>query len=107
MQRKRYSRNASASQSNRAAAPTLELATYDLPRGAPLAGSIGALAGRHVDFLLIANDGVVHKIEGRGLASDKNANFSLPITPDAGSIGALQILVAIATICRKRQPNIK
>ena len=68
-----------------------------MPRGKPLAGSIGALAGRRLDLLLITNDGLAHKIVSRGLASDQSAPFSVPITPDAGSIGVLQILVAIAS----------
>jgi hypothetical protein len=86
-----------AAQSNRAAAPTIELATYDVPRGKPVAGLIGSLAGRHFDLLLITNDGLAYKIEGRGLASDQRATFSVAITPDASSIGALQILVAVAS----------
>ena len=86
-----------AAQSDRAVAPTIKLAAYDVPRGKPLAGSIGALAGRRLDLLLITNDGLAHKIVSRGLASDQSALFSVPITPDAGSIGALQILVAIAS----------
>jgi len=86
-----------AAQSDRAAAPTIKLAAYDVPHGKPLAGSIGALAGRRLDLLLITNDGLAHKIVSRGLDSDQTALFSVPITPDAGSIGVLQILVAIAS----------
>jgi len=80
-----------------AAAPTIKLAAYDVARGKPLAGSIGALAGRNLDVLVITNDGLAHKIISRAAASDQSAPFSVPITPDAGSIGALQILVAIAS----------
>jgi hypothetical protein len=86
-----------AAQSDRAAAPTIKLAAFDVPRGKPLAGAIGAVAGRRFELLLITNDGFAHKIASRGLASDPIASFSVPITPDAGSIGVLQILVAIAS----------
>ncbi len=79
------------------AAPTIKLAAYDVPRGKPLAGSIGALAGRSLDVLMISNDGLAYKIVSRALAGDQSAPFSVPITPDAGSLGALQILVAIAS----------
>jgi hypothetical protein len=86
-----------AAQSDRAAAPTIKLAAYDVPRGKPLAGAVGAVAGRRFDLLLITNDGFAHKIASRGPASDPIAPFSVAITPDAGSIGVLQILVAIAS----------
>jgi hypothetical protein len=86
-----------AAQFNRTVAPTLKLAAYDVPRGKPMAGSIGALAGRHLDLLLITNDGFAHKIESRGLVGDQGATFSVSITPDANSIGTLQILVAVAS----------
>jgi hypothetical protein len=79
------------------AAPTIKLAAIDVPRGKPLAGSIGALAGRSLDVLMISNDGLAYKIVSRALAGDQSAPFSVPITPDAGSIGALQILVAIVS----------
>jgi hypothetical protein len=86
-----------AARADRAAAPTIKLAAYDVPRGKPLAGSIGALAGRSLDVLMISNDGLAYKIVSRALAGDQSAPFSVPITPDAGSIGALQILVAIVS----------
>jgi hypothetical protein len=86
-----------ATHTDRATAPTIRLAAYDVGRGKPLAGSIGALAGRSVDLLLITNDGLVHKVASHGAAGDQNAAFNVPITPDAGSIGALQILVAIVS----------
>ncbi|MGO9758014.1 MAG: hypothetical protein ACLPNY_15535 [Roseiarcus sp.] len=86
-----------AAPSDRAVMPTIKLAAYDLPRGKPLAGSIGALAGRRLDLLLITNDGFAFKIAGRNLASDQTVSFVAPITPDANSTGALQILVAIAS----------
>ena len=62
-----------------------------------MAGSVGALAGRRLDVLLISNDGFAHKIVSRGVGGDQSAPFTVPITPDAGSIGALQILVAIVS----------
>ena len=42
----------------RAAAPTIKLNAYEVSRGKPLSGSIGAMAGRRLDLLLIANDGL-------------------------------------------------
>jgi serine/threonine-protein kinase len=85
-----------ADPSDQSRAPTIKLANYDVPRGKPLAGVVGALGGRRLDLLLIANDGLAHKILSRG-ASDSSAAFSMPITPDAKSVGMLQILVAVAS----------
>lgn len=85
-----------AEQSDQSRAPTIKLADYDVPRGKPLAGAVGALAGRRFDLLLIANDGLAHKILSHG-ASETSATFSMPMTPDAKSVGALQILLAVAS----------
>ncbi len=86
-----------AARATRAAAPTIELAASGIARGKPLAGTIGALAGRNLDLLLISNDGFAYEIEHRGATSERNERFSVPITPDANSTGALQIVLAIAS----------
>jgi serine/threonine protein kinase len=87
---------AATGQANREGEPTIQLNAYDVSRGKPLAGSIGGLGGRHLDLLLVSNDGQVHKIDGRP-NGDQGATFSVPISADANSLGALQIVVAIAS----------
>jgi serine/threonine-protein kinase len=82
---------------DRASAPKIDLAGYDVGRGKPLAGTVVNLAGRHLDLLLVSSDGQVYRLDARVQPDGETAAFSVPITPDAASIEALQLLLAIAS----------
>ena len=86
-----------ASGEDRSGAPKIELSGYDVGRGKPLAGTVVNLAGRHLDLLLVSSDGQVYRLDARTASGGETATFSVPITPDAGSVEALQLLLAIAS----------
>jgi serine/threonine-protein kinase len=80
-----------------AAAPRIEMTSYDVGRGKPLAGKVSKLAGRHLALLLVDNEGVAHRLETKMLPGGDAATFSVPLVADAASIGPLQIVLAIAS----------
>jgi hypothetical protein len=82
---------------NGAAAPRIELTSYEVGRGKPLAGTISGLAGRRLVLLLVDNDGVAHRLEAKALPGGDSATFSAPLVADASSVGPLQIVLAIAS----------
>ena len=82
---------------DRSGAPKIDLAGYDVGHGKPLAGTVANLAGRHLDLLLVSSDGNVYRLDSRIQPGGASATFSVPITPDAASIEALQLLLAIAS----------
>jgi serine/threonine-protein kinase len=82
--------------SDRGQAPKIDLAGYEVGRGKPLMGTIANLAGRHLDLLLLSNDGKVTRLDTRVQPGGGAATFSAPIVPDAASVGPLQLLIAIA-----------
>jgi serine/threonine protein kinase len=75
--------------------PKIDLAGYEVGRGKPLSGTVSGLAGRHLDLLLVSNDGNVYRLDNRILPGGGGASFNQTITPDVTSIGALQWLLAI------------
>jgi serine/threonine protein kinase len=77
--------------------PKISLAGYDVGRGKPLAGTVANLAGRHLDLLLVSNDGNVHRLDSRVQPGGGSATFNIPIAADAASAGALQVLLAIVS----------
>jgi serine/threonine-protein kinase len=82
---------------DRSSAPKIDLAGYDVGRGKPLAGTVVNLAGRRLDLLLVSSDGQVYRLDAHTQPGGQTAAFSVPITPDAASIEALQLLLAIAS----------
>jgi eukaryotic-like serine/threonine-protein kinase len=74
----------------------IELTNYGVGRGKPLAGAITNLAGRHLYLILVDNAGVAHRLDAK-MEAGGGAAFSVPLTPDADSIGPTQILLAIAS----------
>ncbi|MGD0561471.1 MAG: serine/threonine-protein kinase [Roseiarcus sp.] len=82
---------------NGAAAPRIELTSYEVGRGRPLAGTISGVAGRHLVLLLVDNDGVAHRLETKAAVGGDAATFSAPLVADASSVGPLQIVLAIAS----------
>jgi serine/threonine protein kinase len=82
---------------NNANGPRIDLSGYDVGRGKPLSGTVSNLAGRHLDLLLVSNDGNVYRLDSRALPGGGGASFNVPITPDVTSIGALQLLLAVTS----------
>ena len=82
---------------NGAAAPRIELASYDVGRGKPLAGTVSGLAGRRLVLLLVDNDGIAHRLETKSAPGSDSATFSVPLVADVASIGPLQIVIAVVS----------
>ncbi len=80
-----------------AADPGIELTNYSVGRGKPLAGAVTNLAGRHLYLILVDNAGVAHRLDAKMQSGGEGATFDVPLTPDANSIGPIQILLAIAS----------
>ena len=85
-----------AGASGRAETPKIDLVGYDVGRNRPLSGTVSNLDGRRLDLLLVASDGKVYRLDNR-VQSGGAATFTIPMTPDANSIEALQMLLAVAS----------
>ena len=77
--------------------PRLTLKTYEVGPGKPLQGTISSLQGRHPYLVLVDNDGVAHRLEATVDASGDSATFDVPLTPDASSVGPMQMLLAVVS----------
>ena len=80
-----------------AAAPRIELANYTVGKGKPLAGTIANLGGRSLVLVLVGDDGLAYRLEAKPSPERDAATFDVPLTPDASSIGPMQILLAIVS----------
>jgi len=85
----------SANSASDAAAPKIELSSYEVGRNHPLAGAISNIGGRDLALLLVSSDGQVHRIETR--RQGENATFSVPIVADGPAKDVLQVVFAIAS----------
>ena len=70
---------------------------YEVGPGKPLQGTISSLQGRHPYLVLVDNDGVAHRLEATVDASGDSATFDVPLTPDASSVGPMQMLLAVVS----------
>jgi serine/threonine-protein kinase len=77
--------------------PRLTLKSYEVGPGKPLQGTISNLGGRRPYLVLVDNDGVVHRLQATVDASGDSANFDVPLTPDASSVGPMQMLLTIVS----------
>ena len=77
--------------------PRLTLKSYEVGLGKPLLGTISNLERQHLYLVLVDNDGVVHRLEAKVDASGNSATFSVALTPDASSVGPMQMLLAIVS----------
>ncbi len=77
--------------------PRLRLENYEVGPGKPLMGTISNLQGRRPYLVLVDDDGLVHRLEAKVESGGDSATFSVPLTPDASSIGPMQMLLAIAS----------
>jgi hypothetical protein len=77
--------------------PRLTLKNYEVGPGKPLLGTISNLDRHRLYLVLVDNDGLVHRLEAKVDASGDSATFSVPLTPDASSVGPMQMLLAIVS----------
>lgn len=77
--------------------PRLTLKNYEVGPGKPLLGTISNLEGRRLYLVLVDNDGLVHKLDAKAEPSGDSATFSVSLTPDANSVGPMQMLLAIVS----------
>jgi hypothetical protein len=80
-----------------AAPPRIELADYHVGRNRPLSGTITDLNGRRLSLILVDNDGLAYRLDAKPQPGGASATFSVPLTPDAGSVGPIQLILAIAS----------
>jgi len=82
---------------NGAAPPRVELANYSVGRGKPLAGTITNLAGRRPYLILVDNNGVASRLDVKMQPGGDGATFNVPLTPDRGSVGPMQVLLVVVS----------
>ncbi|HUG61473.1 MAG TPA: protein kinase, partial [Methylomirabilota bacterium] len=80
-----------------AGAPLIDLETFDVGPGRPLAGRIGGLSRGQLTVLLVGNDGSVVRLDGLLKPEADGASFSIPMQADNASRGVPQLLMAIVT----------
>jgi hypothetical protein len=81
----------------RDARPRIELDNYTVTRGKPLTGKVSNLSGRRLYLVLVDNEGAAYKLDARQQPGSDEATFSIPLTPDANSVGSMQVLLALAS----------
>jgi serine/threonine protein kinase len=77
--------------------PRLALKNYEVGSGKPLLGTISNLERRRLYLVLVDNDGVVRRLEANINTNGDAATFSVPLVPDANSVGPIQMLLAIVS----------
>ena len=60
-------------------------------------GRFPVCKGRRPYLVLVDNDGVAHRLEATVDASGDSATFDVPLTPDASSVGPMQMLLAVVS----------
>jgi len=82
----------------RADAPRLEINSFSLRSGQFLSGSVEAVGDRHIDLLLVADDGAVHNLAGFTRKSGNSITFNVKIDTSAtGGAAKPQILLAVSS----------
>ncbi len=77
--------------------PLIELETFEVGPGRPLAGRIGGITDGALTVLLVGNDGSVVRLDRMLRPAGDGAAFSIPLQADAASAGVPQLLMAIVT----------
>ena len=80
-----------------ASVPRIELTNYSVGKGKPLAGTIANLDGRRLVLMIVGDDGIAYRLEAKPIPGRDAVAFDVPLTPDASSIGPMQILLAIVS----------
>jgi serine/threonine-protein kinase len=78
-------------------APRIELADSSIGPDMPLSGKIRNLGGRQAYLVLVDNDGAAYRLDVKRQPASDSATFSIQPHPDPGSIGPLQVVLAIAS----------
>jgi len=78
-------------------APTLEINSTDLRSGQNLTGTVAGFGGRHVDLLLISDDGSVYNLSPLLKDSADRKIFNLRMQLTNAAQAEPQILIAVAT----------
>jgi eukaryotic-like serine/threonine-protein kinase len=81
----------------RAGGPRIELGNDDVGRGKPLTGKVTNLAGRSLYLILVDNEGLAYRLDVKNQPRGDAATFNIPLTPDAGSAGSDQVLLAVVS----------
>ena len=72
-----------------ASAPRITLSDYRVGRNKPLSGTVANLGGRRLFLLLVDNQGKAYRIDAKAQPGGETATFSVPLVPDAASIGPI------------------
>jgi hypothetical protein len=77
--------------------PAIEVTSFDVGRGKPLTGRISGFGERHLDLLMVSDDGLVVSLNRAVQAGRGTAKFDVTMTADPRSVGAPQLLIALAS----------
>ncbi|MGO9417782.1 serine/threonine-protein kinase [Roseiarcus sp.] len=80
-----------------ASAPRITLSDYRVGRNKPLSGTVANLGGRRLYLLLVDNQGKAYRIDAKLQPGGDAATFSVPLVPDAGSVGPIQLVMAVTS----------
>ena len=80
-----------------ASAPRIVLSNYRVGRNRPLSGTVANLAGRRLFLLLVDNEGKAYRIDAKMQPGGDSASFNVPLVPDAGSVGPIQLVLAVTS----------
>jgi eukaryotic-like serine/threonine-protein kinase len=81
----------------RAAGPRLELGNDGVGRGKPLTGQVTNLVGRSLYLILVDDEGLAYRLDTKIQPGGDAATFNIPLTPNAGSAGSNQVLLAVVS----------
>ncbi len=86
-----------AASSDASSAPRITLSNYRVGRNKPLSGTVANLGGRRLYLVLVDNQGKAYRIDAKLQSGGDTALFSVPLIPDAGSIGPIQLVLAVTS----------
>ena len=86
-----------AASSDAPSEPRIMLSNYRVGRNKPLSGTVTNLGGRLLYLVLVDNQGKAYRIDAKLQSGGDTAMFSVPLVPDAGSIGPIQLVLAVTS----------
>ncbi len=86
-----------AASSDASSAPRITLSNYRVGRNKPLSGTVANLGARRLYLVLVDNQGKAYRIDAKLQSGGDTALFSVPLIPDAGSIGPIQLVLAVTS----------
>ena len=78
-------------------APRVTLADSRVARNKPLTGTVANLGGRRLYLMRVDNDGKAYRIDATTQPGGDLATFSLPLPRDPGSVGPIQLVLALTS----------